>query len=91
VRVRQLIGPPIEAEMLEALAEPGEDADDKRFLNRCHERVIEALQDLIDRANSGRPVPERWSAGAFGSRTRRAAARPRTRRRITGSRIERVR
>jgi 1-acyl-sn-glycerol-3-phosphate acyltransferase len=92
VKVRQLIGPPIEPETLEALAAPGEDIDDKRFLDRCHARVTAALQELIDRANSGRPVPERWGARAFEPHQRRTLPRTRSRRRVAaGRRIERVR
>jgi 1-acyl-sn-glycerol-3-phosphate acyltransferase len=92
VRVRQLIGPPIEVEMLEALAAPGEGPDDERFLNRCHARVTAAVQDLIDRANSGRPLPLRWDGWSFAPPRRRApAGRRRERRRAAGARIENAR
>jgi 1-acyl-sn-glycerol-3-phosphate acyltransferase len=92
VRVRQLIAPPIEPEMLEELAAPGEGADDRRFLDRCHARVTAALQELVDRANSGRPVPQRWNAWAAKRRPQRVVARARVRRRAAGGgRIERVR
>jgi 1-acyl-sn-glycerol-3-phosphate acyltransferase len=92
VRVRQLIGPPIEPEMLEDLAAPGEALDDRRFLDRCHARVTAALQELIDRANSGRPVPARWDREAFAPPARRLPKRRPVRRRVaSGGRIERAR
>jgi 1-acyl-sn-glycerol-3-phosphate acyltransferase len=73
VRVRQLIGPPIEVGMLEGLARRGEGAEDRSFLDRCHGAVTAAVQELLERANSGRPCPRAWDHGAWRARRPRHA------------------
>jgi 1-acyl-sn-glycerol-3-phosphate acyltransferase len=86
VRVRQLIGPPIEVEMLEGLARRGEKPGDPRFLNRCHARVTAAVQELVDRASSDRPCPPGWDWRACGAPRRRPPSARRARRRPSGGR-----